>query len=146
MQTTWVIAADSSRARIFEVLGKERRLREVADLLNPEGRSSERELKSDAEGRYYGHGDRSRAHSAGEASAVDHATEIFSRELGRYLEKARTDRQFERLYVMAPPRFLGLLRRNLSNEVQKSIADEIGKDLSWLDAREIDRHMRRGKA
>ncbi len=139
---TWLITADSSRARIFEVLGRDQQLKEIADLVNPEGRANERELKSDANSRIYGHGDRSRSHVSGEPSAVDHATEVFSRELGRYLEKARNDQQYERLYLMAPPRFLGMLRRNLSDEVRKAIVSSIDKDLSWLDSREVEKQLR----
>jgi len=38
MTTTWIIAADSSRARILQVTDREKRLAEIEDLLNPEGR------------------------------------------------------------------------------------------------------------
>ena len=44
MQTTWILAADSSRARIFEVAEKDRRLLEIQDFVNPEARMSEREF------------------------------------------------------------------------------------------------------
>jgi len=141
MTNTWVVTADASRARIFSVQGKEHHLREIADLLNPEGRASERELTSDAQGRYSGRGERMQGHSAGETSAVGHLNEAFSREVGRYLEKARAEHQFDRLVLVAPPRFLGLLRQSLSEGVQRAVTEELGKDLSWLDTRDIERHI-----
>ena len=64
---TWIIAADSSRARIFEAIEPEQHLREIEDLANPEGRANNRELKSDAQGRYYGHGNRPATHKIGRA-------------------------------------------------------------------------------
>jgi protein required for attachment to host cells len=142
MKNTWIVSADSSRARIFEVQGKEHHLHEIADLVNPEGRASGRDLRSDAEGRYFGPGRHAQGHSAGEASAVGHANEIFSREVGQYLDKARTQHQFERLVLVAPPRFLGLLRRALSDEVRNLVVEEMDKNLSWLDTRDIERHLK----
>src|SRR5688572_10656865 len=44
--THWIVVADSSRGRIFEAGAEEGRLREIADLANPEGRSSDTELAS----------------------------------------------------------------------------------------------------
>jgi protein required for attachment to host cells len=142
MQTTWILAADSSRARIFEVAEKEQRLHEIKDFANPEGRSSERELQTDMQGRVHGYGQQYRSHSTAEMEGVEHANELFSKELARYLDKARNDRQYQKLYLIAPPKFLGLLRSNLGKEVQKLVAEEIGKDLSWLSEHDIDRHLK----
>ncbi|MCD6043326.1 MAG: Protein required for attachment to host cell, partial [Burkholderiales bacterium] len=41
-------------------------------------------------------------------------------------------------------RFLGALRKELSNEVRKLVAEELPKDLSWLSARELERHFVKG--
>ena len=50
--TTWIVAADSSRARVFEIAEPDRRLREVEKFDHPEGRANNRELISDADGRF----------------------------------------------------------------------------------------------
>jgi len=142
MQTTWILAADSNRARIFEVTEKDRRLLEIQDFVNPEARMSERELQSDLQGRVYGYGEHYRAHSATEMVGVEHANELFGKALGRFLDKARTDHRYDRLYLIAPPKFLGLLRHKLSKEVQKLVAEEIDKDLSWLSEHDINRHLK----
>jgi protein required for attachment to host cells len=54
---------------------------------------------------------------------------VFAREVGRYLDKARIAQRFDRLVLVAPPKFLGALRK------------ERHKDLSWLNAREIERYF-----
>jgi protein required for attachment to host cells len=41
------------------------------------------------------------------------------------------------LHLIAPPKFLGQLRKELGKEVRKLVADELPKDLSWLSARDI---------
>ena len=73
---------------------------------------------------------------------VEHETELFSKTLARYLDKARNEHRYDKLYLIAPPEFLGLMRENLSKEVRKLTAEEINKDLSWFDARDIERHVK----
>lgn len=143
MPTTWIVAADSSRARVFEIAEPERRLRPVEEFNHPEGRANNRELTSDAQGRYMSHGGGPRAHSATrQVSAVDHENELFSKTLSRYLDKARSQHRYHKLYLIAPPEFLGLMRENLSKEVRKLTAEEINKDLSWFEARDIERYIK----
>jgi protein required for attachment to host cells len=140
MARTWIVAADSARARIFEMTPPEKKCREIEDFLNPEGRAQNREINADADGRYYGNGAQYRGFSAGQKiSPVEHKTELFSKEVGRYLDKARTQNRYDKLYVIAPPEFLGLMRQNLTREVQKLVADEINKDLSTSAAADIAR-------
>ena len=45
MTTTRIVAADSSRARVLQVMDREQRLQEIEELLNPGGRLNDRELK-----------------------------------------------------------------------------------------------------
>ena len=142
MTTTWIIAADSSRARILQVTDREKQLAEIEDLLNPEGRVHDRELLADGHPRF--HGTSGPASDRQEMSATEHATELFAKRVGEYLDKARTAHRYDRLHLIAPPKFLGQLRKELGKEVQKLVTEELPKDLSWLDARDIARHLRAG--
>ena len=135
--TTWIIAADASRARILQVTDREHQLAEVEDLLNPEGRVHDRELISDAHPRFSGHSGGGPGSDREEMSAAEHATELFAKRVGDYLDKARTAHRYDRLHLIAPPKFLGRLRKELGKEVQKLVAEELPKDLSWLNAREL---------
>ena len=102
MATTWIVAADESRARILQVTGPEQHLTEIEDMVNPAGRAQDRELQTDAD---------------------------------------RIAQRFDRLVLVAPPKFLGALRKELHKEVQKLVSDELPKDLSWFNAREIERYF-----
>ena len=57
------------------------------------------------------------------------------------VEKARTERRYDRLYLAAPPKFLGKLRRNLGREVEKLVTDELDKDLYRANARELEAYF-----
>jgi protein required for attachment to host cells len=136
MTTTWIIAADASRARILQVTDRQQNLAEIEDLANPEGRAHDRELISDAHARFSGTS--GPGSDREEMSATEHATELFAKRLGDYyLDKARTAHRYHRLHLIAPPKFLGQLRKELGKEVEKLVAEELPKDLAWLNAREI---------
>ena len=93
MQTTWIVTADASRARILQVAGRER-LVEIEDLANPAGRLHNREINTDAAGRFRGP-DRPGGHSSDDENrAVDHQAELFAKRVGEFLERARNERRF----------------------------------------------------
>jgi protein required for attachment to host cells len=155
MATTWIVAADSSRAKVLQVADREHKLLEVEDLLNPQARLQDRDLQTDAEPRFNGHGGVGKAGSSrtgGPASdretqgAVEHSVTTFAKEIGRYLEQARNQHRYDELVLIAPPKFLGAVRRELGKEVQKLVVDELPKDLSWFNAREIERYFEKGSA
>lgn len=159
MATTWIVAADESRARVLQVTGPKRddapQLTEIEDLLNPAGRSHDRDLQTDAEPRFNGHGGVGKAGSGrtgGPASdreaqgAVEHSVGVFAREVGRYLDKARLEQRFDQLVLVAPPKFLGALRKELGKEVEKLVSEELPKDLAGFNVRELERYFAKGSA
>ena len=134
----WILVADSSRAKIFETHGPGDLAREIEELPHPEGRAHNRDLRSDAQGRYYGKGERHQGHAATpQVLPTEHEAELFAKHLGDHLDKARTAHRYERLCIIAPPKFLGMLRNHLDKEVEKLIAATSAKDIAWLDARSI---------
>jgi len=103
MATTWVVAADASRARVLQVASR-KKLTEIASLDNPEGIQDRDPLVK--------------------TPAVEHATEMFAKRIGDYLEKARTRHRYDKLVVIAPPHLLGALRKEYGKEVGRLVADE----------------------
>jgi hypothetical protein len=152
--TTWIIAADASRARILQVMDRDGRLTEVEDFVNPSARLHERDMTTDAEPRFNGHGGVGKAGSGRtggpgndrEAKRKgEYETEVFVRQLGDYLDKARNAHRYDELHVVAPPKFLGQLRKELAPEVQKLVTDELPKDLSGLSLRDLEHRLKDGQ-
>ena len=140
MRTTWIIAADSARARIFEVEGVDTNFHELRDFVNEAGRESDRELVSDEKGLFYDKGGPTHAAHTGEPhpDPVQHETELYARQVCDYLEQARVEHRYDGLFLIAFPKFLGLLRQNLSKEALKLIENEVPKEISALEARDIE--------
>jgi protein required for attachment to host cells len=142
MQTTWVLAADGFRARIFE-LAADDHLHEVEDMLNPEGRMGDQDINAEPEGRFFGKGQQGRGHTAEpDLSPKAKDVEMFSKQVARHLDAARNEHRFDKLRVVAAPRMLGLLRENMSREVQKMVEEEIAKDISGLDDHDVESYLR----
>ena len=108
---------------------------------NPEGRAHNRDLVADAQPRFHGTSG-APGSDREETSATEHATELFAKRVGEYLDKARTAHKYDRLHLVAPPAFLGQLRKELGKEVQKLVAEELPKDLSWLKTRDLQERLR----
>lgn len=118
-------------------------LHEIEDLANPAGRANSRELETDGRGRFYGKGEREQGHTAEPSvNPVEHETELFSKRVGEFLDQARIEHRYDKLCLIAYPKFLGLMRQNLSKEVQKLVEDEVPKDISGLDVREIEDYVK----
>lgn len=143
MKTTWIVAADNSRASIFERIDRADSPRKIEDFDNPDGRAHNRDLVTDAGGRYFGKGDRTQGHTAsGQESPVDHAGEMFAKRLAAHLEKARVEQRYDRLRLVAAPKFLGLLRQNLGKEVDKLVDEALARDVSWFDENSLAEYLR----
>ena len=108
-------------------------------------------ISTDAAPRFDGHGgvgkpgDRPTGGPASDRDAkkgaVGHEVEVFAKTIGEYLEKARTSHRYDRPHLVAPPKFLGQLRKELGKEVQKLVAEELPKDLSWLRRQDLEEKL-----
>ncbi len=141
MKTTWIIAADASRARIFELPDDTREMHELQDFAHPEGRAAGRDLVAEPSGRFYGKGERVQGHSANELSdPIHHENELFARALAAILEEGRTDNRYDALVLIAPPKFLGTLRNVLPKHADKLVVRTVPKDVVKLGPDEIRRY------
>lgn len=137
MSRFWVLAADNTRARVFATDKRNGELAELFDLVNPEARLHERELTSDLSGRT-GNTATGKTHSYGpDEKHKPRALEDFARDVARRLEEARAKKEFGRLYIVADPSFLGLLRRALDDDTRKLVAGEVDKNLTRGSVKQV---------
>ncbi|MEQ6884535.1 host attachment protein [Salicola sp. Rm-C-2C1-2] len=136
-----IVVADASRARLFSTDSPKGDLTEVDTLLNPEARLHDGDLTTDRPGRQADsmNGGRSAMEEHTEPKEVE--AQKFARELADNLEHSRNQGQVEKLYIAAPPKFLGELRKHMKPELKAIVAEEIGKDLSQMNPREMRKHF-----
>ena len=153
-RTIWILVCDAGRARLFVDDGRGRAYRLVQAFDHPEGRAHVRDLTSDAEGRKPNGGSRgSGAHERSEGfygrpgaspdtDPRDVEAQKFARLLAAALEKGLANRAYDGLVLAAPPRFLGLLRSALDEQVRRHVDGTVGKDLTGLDPHELGEKLR----
>jgi len=141
MKRTWVLVADSSRARIFGADSATSSITEMKDLMHPEARQHEQKLTSDLPGSQAG-GSTGSHHSVGnETEPKKHEALNFVSEITGHLEDAINKQEFEELIIIAAPSFLGLLRENLPADISRHITMELDKNLVKQSADEILQHL-----
>jgi protein required for attachment to host cells len=137
MGTTWILSANASRARLFEVVPHADAPREIADFSNAPGRAHERDLQTDASGRLYGKGERMQGHATVEGSVAEHETERFAEALRDYLAREHAQHRFSQLWIVAAPAFLGRLRQNLPRALEPCVEFTLDKDYTTEPPREF---------
>ena len=140
---TWVVVADSSKARIFSAENSSSPLVEFKAIEHPEGRMHTRELTSDLPGSDSNRTGSGRHSMGSETDPKRHEAESFAKQITGYIESARNNNQLSRLIIIAAPALLGMLRRNMSNETGKLVAMELDKNLSDLKGEEIRQYLPR---
>ncbi len=141
MHTIWVVVADQSRARLFSMQGRWGALEEVDHLVHPEGRLHDQDINADRPGRSfdtYGEGRHgmSKHYSPKEMEAIRFATDISERVGAAHYEGA-----FKELVLIAPPRFLALLRERLPDAVSRCVILSEDKNLTQADTAAIREHI-----
>ncbi len=138
MPKTWILISDASRARLFAITGKGRPWTLVQELNHPESRLKGLDLVSDTPGRIpQSKGVRSRPGMAPTTEPKEVEAEHFADQLATVLEDGHGRNAYARLVLVAPPHFLGLLRKGVSVQVGKLITTTIGKDFTQLKEHEL---------
>lgn len=139
-QTTWVLTANGSHAKLFEMLNFPK-LEEFEVLEHPESKLRSSELVSSPLG---ANTEMGRAgQNTYEPKSDPHHLEMekFAKLIGDKLSSSHNQGEFHRLYIIASPLFLGLLRPHLDHNLLKTIVAEIPKDMTGHPLSDIEAHL-----
>lgn len=133
--TTYIVVADAARARIFtrDALT----LAEQESMVHAEGRLHEGDLVTDSRGDVHESMSTTSRSAGQENSASKHENELFAKKVAQRLYSARVGNSMEKLIMVAPPKFLGLLREKLDGPTQKLVIHSLSKDLSKASLTDI---------
>jgi protein required for attachment to host cells len=136
----WIVVADGAKALVLENVGgrgvPDLRTREVHDHPDPKTR----EIGTDKPGRSFS----SVGHGRSAMEQVDwHEQEEqrFLAKLAARLDKAVLGGEASSFIVVAPPRAIGVLRKEFSPHVRKAIKAEVEKDYVKMPVDEITRRL-----
>lgn len=141
MSDIWVLVGNSSKAILYGAEDRAGRLSELRTFEHEAARAHDRDLTSDLPGRAFDSNGRGRHKMEPTTDPKQHEAMIFARELGSFLRRARQDGECRRLYVVAPPAFLGMLREQYDKGIEQVLAGELDSDLVNLSADEVRRRL-----
>jgi protein required for attachment to host cells len=140
MITHWILVADASGAKVYTSGA----LLEELVLLDDITFSRHQVRHDDSHGHSTAHVPSSGA-GAAEAEHDPHklTEERLARAVAETINEADQAHRFERLIVVAPPRFLGDFRASLSHSAAKRVVASIHHDWTKLERRQLSLQVRR---
>ena len=134
----YILIADNGHAKVFKGTLPLTTLEIAYDHDHFEGKMKPSDVYADRPGRQpSGAGG---FHSfAGERST--HEDEHFARELCKFLDAEARAGSFDSLLLMAPPRFLGELRKHLTRDCEHKLLDSMALDLAKATTPSILQHL-----
>jgi len=140
MKLTWILVADSSRARIFKA-EKDSSIHEIEDLTHPEGRLHEQDLTSDLPGKDTDKGGAGKHAFQDQIEPKEQEAIDFAKRIARHLDESFGAHKFEQLMIISAPSFLGTLRQQFSDEISQRICFELDKNITMHSANDIRKHL-----
>jgi protein required for attachment to host cells len=138
---TWVVVASAARARLFDVAGRQEPWKEIVDLVNADDRLLRQDFTSDKPGRAINTARGQHHTMEPTVDPKERAAGLFARDLAKRLEAGLHEKRFERLIVVAPPHFLGLLRQQMGDALAGVVEHEVHKDLTREDGGALQAHV-----
>jgi len=137
----WILVADGQHARVLERSAPNADWLELEDdrLVNPTPPS--RELGTDRPGRGFESGGTARHAIAPRRDLHEEAEFEFARLVLERIERSAQEKLFRRLFIMAPPRFLGYLRDGLGQATRLALRGTLNRDFTKAPVAEIVSHL-----
>jgi len=137
---SWVLVCDGAKALLLRNDGDATLLNLVLVKALEEPAPATRELGTDKPGRTH----ESVGHARSAMEQTDWHTQAestFLRDVAAELDRAVREHGIKSLVLAAPPKALGLLRKEMTDSVQACVKAEIAKDLARLSTHEIEKYL-----
>lgn len=143
MSITWVLIADGSRARLFENARRDEPLHQLESFLNADARLPGRQLTTGRLPTVNESMGYSRHSIEPHTTLREKQMAGFAKELADALERGRTARRYDRLILVAPPKFLGALHDCFDKPLRNCVIGELRRDITTLSEPEIHERVAR---
>jgi protein required for attachment to host cells len=135
--------ADSSAARLYEARGLRIPWTLVQEFEHPQSRAKGRDLLAERPGRAKQRMSANRSSTEPRTPVKEVEAGRFARMLAKAVEDGVSKKACHQIALVAPPHFMGLLRKQLSPRARKLVTILLEKDYLQLDAKEVAERVRR---
>lgn len=138
--TTWILVANASVAKLYANLGPKKGLVRLKELEHPESREKGADLVSDRPGQMHSPGNGHRA-AQPKTDPKTNEARLFAQQLAQQLNHGRTTQQYERVILVAPPSFMGMINEKLDSQTAGLVSDRFEKDYTKASDKELTGHL-----
>lgn len=138
---TWVLVADGARAKVYHNDGPGKGLAEVPGTEFADAHPATRDINADRPGRTFDRGGEGRHAKEPPSDPHREAKRKFAKQVADLLQDGLNRGAYDRLVLVAPPKALGDLRRQVGKGVQAKVSGELAKDLTHLSVHELPEHI-----
>lgn len=138
--TTWILVANSSLAKLYANRGPKKGLTLLKELNHPESRQKNADLVTDRSGFMQSAGN---GHGARQPQTEPKQYEAhnFALELAGELNQGRTTNQMQRIILVAPPAFMGLINSAMDGQTSQLVSDRFEKDYTKTLPKDLAGHL-----
>ena len=139
-QGTWVVVCDGAKALVLENAGTRKTPNLKTKEVYQQNDAKTHEIGTDKPGRAFNSVGNGRS-AMEQTDWHDQEEQRFLATLAARLDKAVLGGETPSLIVVAPPRAIGVLRRQFTSHVRQAIRAEVEKDYVKMPVDEITRHL-----
>lgn len=142
MKAIWVLVAERSRARLFELDSPTSPLRELKDWVNTRARLPKRTYETtEAPGRSFDSWGVQRHAMEPRTDPKQKEASQFAAELTQFLRDEHSRNRFDQLILVASPTMLGFLHKAMDDTVNTVVIAEVEKSLVKRSLQTIRAHL-----
>jgi protein required for attachment to host cells len=142
MNTVWILVCDSSKSRLFETQDGAPAWVLLDEASHEESRSRASDLVSDHSGSRTSDASVHQNALAPASSPKEVEQNNFARALVKRLDHSMRTKRFRKWVLVAPPHFVGIIKKELTSELDKHLMTTLDKNLTDLDARALAERLR----
>ena len=140
-KTKWILVATRVGAKVYELKNRTRPLKLIHRAEHPEGHKLISELERDRPGRATRVTGQRRVSLSGHGSPRDRVAKKFAKKLASLLEPSAYADKFDELILVAEPRFLGFLKKELGPHSVEKISGILKQDLGGAKVKDLKDHL-----
>ena len=142
MTTTWILSANRSSASLFESDWPGKSMRRIQDIPHPQGRMQNKDIDTDKPGRVFDSFGEGRHSTSPKQEPTEHIAQQFALDLAEMLNKGRLTNAYDKLVLIAEPKFLGVLRAALDKNTESLVIQTVNKELLDVKEDELSEYLK----
>jgi protein required for attachment to host cells len=142
MNTVWILVCDAARARVFEIHDHDSVWHDAGTFNHAASREKAVTLTGDRMGSRSPLGGGSHHNALAATSPKETEKNHFAHELATMLDEALRAKRFDRWVLVAPPHFLGGIKKELTRELHNHLLATVDHDLVHLDVHALGERLK----